>query len=202
MHLKASVWLAPFAGRLTNAALDKRFAVALGRQRGMLRLGLIVSVLGSLSHVACTHHTPERVVSMDVAEHIMSLERSALDRWIRGDPDGYLSLYADDGTYFDPFRDKRVDGLAELNARTASMRGITLPFTEPRYEMIGPRVQREGNMAVLSFNLVNYGKPSGSTTETVLARWNATQVYRERNGAWRIIHTHWSFTQPQLAPAK
>ena len=48
---------------------------------------------------------------MDVAEHIISLERSALDRWIRGDPDGYLSLYANDATYFDPFRDKRVDGL-------------------------------------------------------------------------------------------
>jgi ketosteroid isomerase-like protein len=33
----------------------------------------------------------------------------------------------------------------------------------------------------------------------VLARWNATEVYREADGAWRIIHTHWSFTQPQLA---
>ena len=59
----------------------------------------------------------------------------------------------------------------------------------------------EGNVAVLSFNLVNYGKPTGSATETVLARWNATEVYRRQNGAWRIIHTHWSFIQPQLAPA-
>jgi uncharacterized protein (TIGR02246 family) len=138
---------------------------------------------------------------MDVARHIISLERSALDRWIRGDPDGYLSLYANDATYFDPFREKRVDGLDELNARTAPMRGIKLPFTEPRYEMIGPRVDVEGNVAVLSFNLVNYGKPSGSADERVLARWNATQVYRRQNGAWRIIHTHWSFIQPQLAAA-
>jgi ketosteroid isomerase-like protein len=138
---------------------------------------------------------------MDVARYIISLERSALDRWIRGDPDGYLSLYANDATYFDPFREKRVDGLDELNARMAPMRGMTLPFTEPRYEMIGPRVDVEGNAAVLSFNLVNYGKPSGSADETVLARWNATEVYRRQNGAWRIIHTHWSFIQPQLAAA-
>jgi uncharacterized protein (TIGR02246 family) len=138
---------------------------------------------------------------MDVARHIISLERSALDRWIRGDPDGYLSLYANDATYFDPFREKRVDGLDELNARMAPMRGMTLPFTEPRYEMIGPRVDVEGNVAVLSFNLVNYGKPSGSADERVLARWNATEVYRRQNGAWRIIHTHWSFIQPQLAAA-
>lgn len=136
---------------------------------------------------------------MDVAEHIISLERSALDRWIRADPDGYLSLYAGDATYFDPFREKRVDGLNELMERMAPMRGMTLPFTEPRYDMLNPDVQVNGNIAVLTFNLVNYGKPSGGSEETVLARWNATEVYREIGGVWRIIHTHWSFTQPQLA---
>jgi ketosteroid isomerase-like protein len=136
---------------------------------------------------------------MNVAEHVISLERSALDRWIQADPDGYLELYADDATYFDPFREKRVDGLDELNARMAPMRGIALPFTEPRYDMIDPVVQVEGRIAVLTFNLVNYGKPSGSAEGTVLARWNATEVYREIDGEWRIVHTHWSFTQPELA---
>ena len=136
---------------------------------------------------------------MDVAEHIIFLERSALDRWIRADPDGYLSLYAKEATYFDPFRGKRIDGLNQLNAMAAPMRGVKLPFTEPRYDMIDPVVDVEGKIAVLTFNLVNYGKPSGSAQETVLARWNATEVYRQVDGAWRIIHTHWSFTQPQLA---
>jgi ketosteroid isomerase-like protein len=136
---------------------------------------------------------------MDVAEHIVSLERSALDRWIRADPDGYLSLYAEDATYFDPFAEKRVDGLDALRARLAVMRGVTLPFTEPRYELIDPVVHVDGGIAVLSFNLVNYGKLSGSGEETVLARWNATEVYRGIAAGWRIIHTHWSLTQPQLA---
>jgi ketosteroid isomerase-like protein len=81
---------------------------------------------------------------MDVAEHIIALERSALDRWIRADPDGYLDLSVDDATYFDPFREMRADTRGELSAI-------------------------------------------------------ATQVYRQLNGAWRIAHTHWSFTQPQLA---
>ena len=140
---------------------------------------------------------------MDVAQHVISLERGALDRWIHADPDGYLRLYANDATYFDPFRDKRVDGLDELKARTASMRGITLPFTEPRYDMINPLVQVDCNIAVLTFNLVNYGKPTGSAEEKVLARWNATEVYRLIDGDWRIIHTHWSFTQSQpTTPSK
>jgi ketosteroid isomerase-like protein len=134
-----------------------------------------------------------------VSEEIIALEKSALDRWIRADPDGYLSLYAKDATYFDPFGEKRIDGLDELNARAAAMRGMKLPFTEPRYDMISPVVQVDGNVAVLTFNLVNYGKPLGSTLETVLARWNATEVYRHISGAWRIVHTHWSFTRPQLA---
>lgn len=137
---------------------------------------------------------------MDVTEQIISLERSALDRWVRGDPDGYLSIYTKDSTYFDPFRDKRLDGLDELNV-LAAMRDIALPFTEPRYEMLWPRVDVDGNIALLTFNLVNYGKPTGSAQETVLARWNATQVYRRINGEWRILHTHWSFTQPQLTGA-
>ena len=136
---------------------------------------------------------------MVVAEQIISLERAALDRWIRADPDGYLELYATDATYFDPFREKRVDGLDDLSAHVAPMRGAELPFTEPRYDMIDPVVQVEGNMAVLSFNLVNYGKPTGSDEENVLARWNATEVYRRMGGAWRLIHTHWSFAQPELA---
>jgi ketosteroid isomerase-like protein len=137
---------------------------------------------------------------MDAAEHILSSERSALDRWIRADPDGYLGLYAHDATYFDPFLEKRVDGLDELSARLVAMRGVMLPFTEPRYDMINPAVDLEGNIAVLTFNLVNYGKSPGSAEETVLARWNATEVYRKMDGTWRIIHTHWSFTQPRLAP--
>ena len=138
---------------------------------------------------------------MDVAEHIISLECSALDRWIRADPDGYLSIYAKDVTYFDPFREKRVDGLEELTAEMAGMKGVILPFTDPRYAMVNPTVHVEGNIALLTFNLVNYGKPSGSSDETVLAHWNATEVYRKVDDAWRIIHTHWSFTQPQLVGA-
>jgi ketosteroid isomerase-like protein len=165
----------------------------------MSRLALMLSAISGLAVVACRPHAPGDVAPMDMTAHIIALERAALDRWIRADPDGYLSLYATNATYFDPFREKRVDGLDELIAGVAAMRGVTLPFTEPRYDMIDPVVHLEGKIAVLTFNLVNYGKPSGSAQEAVLARWNATEVYREIDGAWRIIHTHWSFTQPRLA---
>jgi hypothetical protein len=59
---------------------------------------------------------------LDVAKHIIALERAALDPWITADPDGYLSLYERDATYFDPFREKRVDGLDELNGQVGAIR--------------------------------------------------------------------------------
>lgn len=33
---------------------------------------------------------------------LIALERSALDRWIKLDPQGYLALYGSEITYFDP----------------------------------------------------------------------------------------------------
>jgi ketosteroid isomerase-like protein len=63
--------------------------------------------------------------------------------------------------------------------------------------MIDPKVQCHGDIAVLSFNLINYGKVGGRP-EAVLARWNATQVYRQIEGQWKIIHSHWSYSKPEL----
>jgi len=132
-----------------------------------------------------------------VLEELVALERSALDRWIAMDPCGYHDLQASDVTYFDPFTEIRVDGRDALQVRFAPMADMKAPFTDPRYEMINPKVQRHGEVALLTFNLVNYGKlPDG--LERVLSRWNATQVYRRVGAAWMIIHSHWSFIQPEV----
>lgn len=130
-------------------------------------------------------------------EELVALERSALDRWIRMDPQGYLDLQAPEVTYFDPFTEKRVDGLDAMRMRLAPMKNMKPPFTNPRYDMIDPKVQRDGDMALLTFNLINYGTLP-DVPEGVLARWNATEVYRQIGGTWKIVHSHWSFIQPEL----
>ncbi len=44
---------------------------------------------------SCSAPAQERGDSKDrLSEEIIALERSALDRWITGDPQGYLDLYA------------------------------------------------------------------------------------------------------------
>ncbi|MGH9837153.1 MAG: YybH family protein [Blastocatellia bacterium] len=133
-------------------------------------------------------------------EELVALERSALDRWITGDPQGYLDLYAPEVTYFDPTTERRVDGLEAMQALLAPIKNLKIPFKDPRYEMIRPQVQLHGEVALLSFNLVNYGKLPDQP-ETVLARWNSTEVYCRVNGKWKIIHSHWSFIKPELKQA-
>ena len=134
-----------------------------------------------------------------VLEQLLSLERSALDRWIRLDPEGYLKLFLPDVTYFDPSTERRVDSLDAMRARLAPMKDVALPFSDPRYDFIDPKVQLHGDIAVLTFNLVNYGKLPDQP-ESVLARWNATEIYSRIDGSWRIVHSHWSFVQPQVQP--
>jgi ketosteroid isomerase-like protein len=60
------------------------------------------------------------------------------------------------------------------------------------YDLLAPRVQVGGDTAVLTFNFVSHGSEGDM-------RWNTTEVYQRRGAEWRIIHTHWSFTQPKLA---
>ena len=125
---------------------------------------------------------------------IIALERGALDRWGRGDPQGFLEIMAPEVTYFDPAQDTRVDG---LKAMTDLLVAFTGKIKIDRYDMVKPTVQRYGDMALLTFNLVNYRtRPDGS--EQPVLRWNSTESYARIDGRWRIIHSHWSYVKPEL----
>ena len=123
----------------------------------------------------------------DVAQTVIAMERVALDRWGRGDPSGFLEISAADVVYFDPYQPRRLNGIDELRALYESIRGAV---SIARYDLIDPRVQAVADMAVLTFNYVAEG------TNEATSRWNCTEVYRRQGDAWRIIQTHWSFTQP------
>ena len=117
-----------------------------------------------------------------------------LDRWGRGDPQGFLETYAPEVTYFDPSEDGRVDGLDAMKQLLAPVAG---KIKIDRYEMLNPKVQGHGDVAVLTYNIVNYHRqPDGS--EKASARWNSTEVYQRIGGRWRTIHSHWSLTKPEL----
>jgi len=122
----------------------------------------------------------------EVLTTLLAMERAALDRWGNGDPSGFLEISDEDVVYFDPFRERRVDGLPALSALYESFRG---QVQLESYEIINPKVQTWNGGAVLTFNYTSLSK-GGNT-----ARWNCTEVYRLTDAGWRIIQTHWSFTK-------
>jgi hypothetical protein len=123
-----------------------------------------------------------------LSQKIINTEKAALEKWNKGNPSGFLELCAEDVVYFDPFTEKRLDGLNNLRELYESIRG---QIKVERYDMIDPKVQSVDNMAVLTYNLTSY-------TDTGSEKWNCTEVYRLDNKEWKIIQTHWSFTKPAL----
>jgi uncharacterized protein (TIGR02246 family) len=129
------------------------------------------------------------------SEEIIAMEKAALDRWGKGDPQGVLDIYAREITYFDPFQEKRIDGIEAIKKIYAAMAG---KIKIERYDMIDPKVQWHGDVAVLTYNLVNDMLQQPDGPGNVRVRWNSTQVYAHVDGKWRVIHSHWSFIKPEL----
>jgi ketosteroid isomerase-like protein len=67
-----------------------------------------------------------------------------------------------------------------------------------RAEMMAPSVQRVGDLAVLTSNVVSRGAQFDNGPKRDV-RWSSTEVYRRIDGAWKIVHSHWSYTTPPPA---
>jgi ketosteroid isomerase-like protein len=160
------------------------------RPRSGRRALFLASVL--LSHLIGAEGPTS--ASGDAAPTIIAMERSALERWGKGDPNGYFEIFAPDTTYFDPTLAKRVDGVDALHALIDPFKGR---IHVERAEMIGPKVQQKGDIAVLTFNLISHGAQLGDGPKGDV-RWNSTEVYQRISGRWKIIHSHWSYTKPEL----
>ena len=65
---------------------------------------------------------------------LVALERSALDKWIRRDPQGYLDLYAPEVSYFDPLSKTRLDGIDAVRAMVQA--------PSPKPQALKPRMIR------------------------------------------------------------
>lgn len=129
-------------------------------------------------------------------DKIVAMEKAALDRWGKGDPQGYLETYAPEITYFDPSREKRADGIQAMKDYLAPIAG---KVKVDRYEMVDAKVQRLGDVAVLSYQLTSHATmPNGSP---LTVRWNSTKVYGLFDGKWKLFHDHWSFIKPELKNA-
>jgi ketosteroid isomerase-like protein len=125
----------------------------------------------------------DETANQKLATTLIAMERAALDRWSKGDTTGFLEISAPDVLYFDPFLDRRIDR-EELNRYYHKV--LQGKVADNGYEMIDPKVQKFGNIAILSYNCIphNPNKDKGR---------NVTEVYRKDGDRWQIVHTHVSF---------
>jgi len=114
-------------------------------------------------------------------DELVALERSALDRWIRLDPQGYFDLQAPEVTYFDPFTERRVDGLDAMQLRLAPMKKMKPPSTVRHDRSQGSASWRGSDIQ------------PGQLRKTIPPRSIVGLA-----GMWKIIHSHWSYIQPEL----
>src|SRR5512133_1852461 len=92
--------------------------------------------------------------SIDDAAAILNMERRALDRWGKGDPDGFLEICDPDVVYFDPFTERRLDGIEALRTLYDNFRG---KIQIDSYDILNPKAEVCGDVAVLTFNFVSRG---------------------------------------------
>ena len=88
-----------------------------------------------------------------VEETIIALERAAMDRWAKGDPDGFIELSTDDVVYVDPFLEQKLEGVDKLKELYETVRG---KVEIDRYEFIRPVVQVASGCAVLTYNYTRW----------------------------------------------
>jgi len=121
----------------------------------------------------------------ETTAQILALERRAMDGWQTGNPDPALASSDSDITWFHVVTEKRIDGLTALKDVYERYRGMAL-FDS--YEMVAPRVQFAGDVAILSYQFL-YRRGEAAS------RWNVTEVYRRTKEGWRVIHSHFSQTR-------
>jgi hypothetical protein len=73
----------------------------------MRQATILITVLLSLA--GCAAPCGTKVDNKNTESVIIEMEKAALDRWAKGDPSGFLEIYAPDIVYFDPSLERRLD---------------------------------------------------------------------------------------------
>lgn len=123
----------------------------------------------------------------ELAQHLIALEESALEKFFKGDMSGYRSLWSEKSfTYFDAVVTRRTESLAEMKAFFVNIEG---KLYSDDYQILSPRVQFGQDMAVLTYQI--YAKTNINNIQ-----YNTVEVFQKEESGWRVIHSTWSIIRP------
>lgn len=123
-----------------------------------------------------------------LAEHIIGLEKSALDKFFKGDMSGYRDLWSKQSfTYFDAVVTQRVEEFASMESFLDRLEGN---LHAEYFRFVSPRVQFGQDMAILTYQL--FARTNFNDIE-----YNCIEVFQqETSGEWHVVHSTWSFIRP------
>ncbi len=101
---------------------------------------------------------------------------------------GMNKYLSDDYTEFNPTYSTRIDG-KKLNvtlSETISMNGGTILAAE----MLNPKVQVYGDVAILTYNYAGVSKDNEGKINNTKAK--STRVYVKMNGEWKLVHANFA----------
>ena len=126
-----------------------------------------------------------------LAEHLIGLERAALDKWFKGDTSGYRQLWSKKNfSYFDGVKEHRVDSHEVI---CESLKPLEGQLFADSYEFCYPRVQCGTDMAVLTYQLYAKTMLSGKRFDM---QYNCIEVFQKETDDWHVIHSTWCFIKP------
>jgi len=123
------------------------------------------------------------------ANAIFRLENEAMEQWRQGNPMRWAEISTDDVIYVDPSLAAPVVGAKAYQEYLAPLQG---KIHYDASEFVEPRVALAGDLAVLTYNYHSLRRGPDDKMQRS-SFWNTTQVYVRRAGAWKSIHSHWSY---------
>jgi ketosteroid isomerase-like protein len=139
-------------------------------------------------------------------EELLALLDAHLKSIWTGDLQTYRASTAEDVTFFEWYiSTQRIDGLAfhlretAANFRSAEDRRAEGQRYEVEHEVLQPKVQMYGDVAIVTFTLLMRYTTSDGVRHT---EHNETRVFHRKPGGWQLVHCHKSPRWPApLAPS-
>ena len=123
-----------------------------------------------------------------IVDNIIELERSALEKYFKGDMSGYLNLWSKTNfSYFDANCAKRIDDYKDI--KKFLLDNVEGKMHADSFDYYKPRVQLGKDMAVLTYQL-------HSDTNFIEMHYNVIEVFQLEGSEWKVIHSTWDLIQP------
>jgi ketosteroid isomerase-like protein len=128
--------------------------------------------------------------NQQIADEVMNMVKA---QWAvqAADPTNFTEMdknTADDYTEFNSSFATRIDGKA-LASRLGEASGKD-PSRRLASEMLNPKVQVYGDVAILTYNFAGQVKNKGGEVKPTRAK--STRVYAKMNGKWKLVHANFA----------